>query len=921
MSVKLMVAKNNFNTGIVSVDAEHRFDYEPIKNSVRQCDNVYIDIFGTFHMRKGTTSILDDNNSLNGLTLFNSFKIPFSSLNGDFGLLFCTDGYGDNIRVFKDNVQICYIPNTVELTLTNAYNSKGVLMFKYQQSGDALYLVHPEKGLYKIQRITDTNWTIIKLDLPTLSSYRLIYSALSIDIATKVLSNVATPGSASASVGTSTGITNATVSTSTFEERITTAGTHDFIYKSGPVSMTPLYHMYGWNGSIIGNVTIDTAVYLTKINSGMGTTDFIFGNDGQWRIGPPVSHPLAGTIVNLSEYGITVTRTDGNPLSQGNYFSVPFVAPQWKYNNSDVTLSDYGISITGTPNAMDTVTVTYIAPTGISFIGKENTYMRIFIDDIEYVWEPSKIAAADIVVAYAGNYYKNMTGSGTTGSTPPTHTFGTVSDGTIDWKYIHSGYVDVKIISVVDGTSGASCNVEYLDENAIDSSDSTLDGNSFRYTGLNYVGNPCDVGVYSNRLVLVINSLVDGPKGFLSKSGDFENFDALSFGDVTEETGIDFVVANASATINWLSVAETLFIGTDKNICVVQTLTSSSILSALNITSKSISDEGCNAVKPIRIDDTLIFINWLGDKILQTVYDITSESLQTSEISFLLKEHISSSITSMIIVDFPIKQIMISMKDSSTILCLNYNKTFKIQCFYKYTTQAYAIKQLIAIKNSVYGFVPYQICFRGDTTFNTYIEYYDNISYIDCKRNVVGSGVYDSETDKTTFTFDYDMFKGGLKICGINTDGVDQIKTTSLSASQNVFVFDGKVLDTNIGLQYISIFEPMPIQPIDIEGNCCIVAKQIISKVILAVKNLTYLTYAVNMTNTPVALNNNFSNRPYSGEISISDWPGDTTENALAEAGQVYTSGARMIFINARPFGFSILALYIEVNITNDYTN
>lgn len=53
MSVKLMVAKNNFNTGIVSVDAEHRFDYEPIKNSVRQSMNQYIDIYGTVHIEKG----------------------------------------------------------------------------------------------------------------------------------------------------------------------------------------------------------------------------------------------------------------------------------------------------------------------------------------------------------------------------------------------------------------------------------------------------------------------------------------------------------------------------------------------------------------------------------------------------------------------------------------------------------------------------------------------------------------------------------------------------------------------------------------------------------------------------------------------------------------------------------------------------
>ena len=55
------------------------------------------------------------------------------------------------------------------------------------------------------------------------------------------------------------------------------------------------------------------------------------------------------------------------------------------------------------------------------------------------IWTESTVFAANTYCAYNGNIYKTTAG-GTTGSTAPTHTTGTVTDGGILWAYQDIGY-------------------------------------------------------------------------------------------------------------------------------------------------------------------------------------------------------------------------------------------------------------------------------------------------------------------------------------------------------------------------------------------------------------------------------------------------------------------------------------------------
>ena len=71
---------------------------------------------------------------------------------------------------------------------------------------------------------------------------------------------------------------------------------------------------------------------------------------------------------------VTVTAaTFGNKISKSGSYLFTYDGTNWKYNGSNVTLNDYGITVTGTAASGDNFTVVYIrASSGWEAIGKDN---------------------------------------------------------------------------------------------------------------------------------------------------------------------------------------------------------------------------------------------------------------------------------------------------------------------------------------------------------------------------------------------------------------------------------------------------------------------------------------------------------------------------------------------------------------------
>jgi len=65
-----------------------------------------------------------------------------------------------------------------------------------------------------------------------------------------------------------------------------------------------------------------------------------------------------------------------------------------------------------------------------------NQFLNLFSNVYYNIWNPSEPVLLNDIRIYLNRKYINLDSSGTTGNTPPTHTSGIASDGSISWTYI-----------------------------------------------------------------------------------------------------------------------------------------------------------------------------------------------------------------------------------------------------------------------------------------------------------------------------------------------------------------------------------------------------------------------------------------------------------------------------------------------------
>lgn len=141
------------------------------------------------------------------------------------------------------------------------------------------------------------------------------------------------------------GLTRASVTKEIFEKKITATGSYQFKYGSNSSLIS----------SNIGSSKGITAVNVVKSTfekqvSLTNTYTFKFSND-VWK--------LNDTEINLSNYGISIT---GTPQS-GDEIIIYYSKHTWRINNGDRNIAEYGVEYAGTPNADDIILLAYTSAT------------------------------------------------------------------------------------------------------------------------------------------------------------------------------------------------------------------------------------------------------------------------------------------------------------------------------------------------------------------------------------------------------------------------------------------------------------------------------------------------------------------------------------------------------------------------------
>ena len=169
-----------------------------------------------------------------------------------------------------------------------------------------------------------------------------------------------------------TGVTAITVNKNTFKTKISTTGTYNFIYTPTITYSSNL--VYSLNKSTFANYVsqktgtytftytavvspVDTSsvistftqsTFVSKVNETPDTYTFTY-NGSNWQ--------LDETNVTMSQYGIVTNGSETN----GTTITVYYTSNSWYYGNASISMNNYGISTTGSESVGDAITINYVS--------------------------------------------------------------------------------------------------------------------------------------------------------------------------------------------------------------------------------------------------------------------------------------------------------------------------------------------------------------------------------------------------------------------------------------------------------------------------------------------------------------------------------------------------------------------------------
>ena len=295
------------------------------------------------------------------------------------------------------------------------------------------------------------------------------------------------------------------------------------------------------------------------------------------------------------------------------------------------TSSSYTLTVSAVTGAGVTVTASSTTFSSDD-VGRQIQFKEILASRFSQ-WAAAKVIAINDYRYYGENLYI-ATSAGTTDIDPPVHTEGIESDGAVLWQYVNSGFGVATItgytsITVVTVTVTKEIPPGYLTgyhKWAI-----------AKWGGTNN-GYPSSSCFFEERLWF------SGSIGFpqtiwASKSADFTNFTIGSLDD----DSLQYVIGSDEVnTIQWLSPGKTLLVGTAGGEFNV---TASSVEEAITPTNIKVSREatgGSAKLAPLRVLDSLLYVQRTARKIRSFQYSFDTNSYASSDIT-LFAEHITES--------------------------------------------------------------------------------------------------------------------------------------------------------------------------------------------------------------------------------------------------------------------------------------
>lgn len=281
----------------------------------------------------------------------------------------------------------------------------------------------------------------------------------------------------------------------------------------------------------------------------------------------------------------------------------PFLAP----NSGAVTIYADGASGSG---------VTLTASSSIFTADDVGSLIRL--DQVKITatepWESSKAYTSGDFVRSEGKEYEAAS-SGTSGTTVPGHTRGTVSDGGVQWTYRSAGF-GVARITAQSGTTATVDVLTRFPQTVVGSSNATANWRKGAWSGAN--GYPTTVAFFNERLVYGQSQRVD-----MSVVADYDNFAPDEFGEIVADSAISVDLQSSQANdVTGLLEGGTLVVMTEGAEFTIGALTTSEPFGPGNIQVSLETAYGSRPVRPIRVGEAALFLQASGRKLRELTFDI-----------------------------------------------------------------------------------------------------------------------------------------------------------------------------------------------------------------------------------------------------------------------------------------------------------
>ena len=264
---------------------------------------------------------------------------------------------------------------------------------------------------------------------------------------------------------------------------------------------------------------------------------------------------------------------------------------------------------------------------------------RELIEAEQELWSTSTSYSQNTLVRFGKNVYKKTnSGSQTSGITPPTHTSGSETYGSITWQFQHSGSGFLKITGFTSATQVTALfkNVDgVLPASVVGSSNATKKWSLGAFGGDQKF--PRAVAFYEERLYFA--GTVGQPQTiFGSVSADFENHTP----GTNDDDAVNITIASDQVNvIKHLLPARFLQILTSSAEFTLSGGTGTTPVTPTNVNVLRETTFGSSSIRPLRAGNSTILIQKGTEKVKEITFDLDTDGLLGIDLT-VLADHITS---------------------------------------------------------------------------------------------------------------------------------------------------------------------------------------------------------------------------------------------------------------------------------------